>query len=193
MQSNGFSCASQSRRKRTCLWVGLLAGLLFCSFNLWAGPNTTTVADVVYRADGSPAAGTLLISCPAFSTADGKPVAAGNMSVAIGASGSVSLALIPNEGALPAGTYCKVTLKLNDGTTSTEYWTVPLQDPVTITKIRAQVVPQSVALQMASRQYVDSAIASKTNDSGVLHASGNEQVAGVKTFAASPLPVPTVD
>ncbi|HYX69791.1 MAG TPA: hypothetical protein VE825_11705, partial [Terriglobales bacterium] len=31
-----------------------------------AGPARTTVSDVVYRADGSLAAGTLLISWPAF-------------------------------------------------------------------------------------------------------------------------------
>jgi len=154
----------------------------------------TTVSDVVYRADGSAAAGTMLISWPAFSTADGKPVAAGTMSVAIGNSGSVNLALSPNEGASPSGTYYKVVLKLNDGTTSTEYWTVPVQGPVTITQIRSQVVPQSVAVQMASKQYVDSAMASKASDSGVVHTTGNEQVAGVKTFASSPtVPTPVSD
>ncbi|MGZ4816068.1 MAG: glycosyl hydrolase family 28-related protein [Terriglobales bacterium] len=152
------------------------------------------MSDVVYRADGLPAGGTLLILWPAFNTADGKPVAAGTMSMPIGSSGSVSLALAPNEGASPAGTYYKVTLKLNDGTTSTEYWTVPKQGPVTITQIRSQVVPQSVAIQMASRQYVDAAVASKANDSGVLHVSGDEQVVGVKTFAVSPtVPTPMVD
>jgi hypothetical protein len=152
------------------------------------------VSDVVYRADGLPAGGTLLISWPAFSTADGKPVAAGTMSLPIGGSGNVSLALAPNEGASPAGTYYRVTLKLNDGTASTEYWTVPKQGPVTITQIRSQIVPQSIAIQMASRQYVDSAIASKANDNGVLHVSGDEQVAGLKTFAVSPVvPSPMSD
>lgn len=193
MQLRDSSCSARSRSKHACIRVGVIAGLLLLTTTLWAGPTTTTVSDVVYRADGSAAGGTLLISWPAFSTSDGKPVAAGSMSVPIGASGNVSLALAPNEGASPAGTYYKVTLKLTDGTTSTEYWTVPKQGPVTITQVRSQIVPQSVAMQMASRQYVDSAIASKASDSGVVHVSGDEQVAGVKSFTLSPtVPTPTI-
>src|SRR5579864_101375 len=43
-----------------------------------SGTTTTTVADTVYLADGSTAQGTLIISWPAFVTAGGKAVAAGN-------------------------------------------------------------------------------------------------------------------
>ena len=39
-------------------------------------PNKTLISDVVYRADGTPASGTLLITWPALTTADGKAVAA---------------------------------------------------------------------------------------------------------------------
>ena len=194
MKTGNSSCSTRSRRRNSCLWAGLIAGLLLWTTPLHAGPATTTVSDVVYRADGSAAGGTLLISWPAFSTADGKPVAAGSMSLPIGPSGQVSLALAPNQGASPAGTYYKVVLKLNDGTTSTEYWTVPEQGPVTITQIRSQVVPQSVAVQMATRQYVDSAVASKADSTSVLHATGDEQVSGVKAFSMSPtVPTPTAD
>jgi len=193
MQLNISSCSARSRRRHTCILAGIIAGLLCLVPLSWGAPNTTTVTDVVYRADGSPAGGTLLISWPAFSTADGKPVAAGTMSVSIGANGNVSLGLAPNEGAAPAGTYYKVTLKLNDGTTSTEYWTVPASGPVTITQIRSQLVPQSVAAQMASRQYVDSAVAAKANDTTVLHVNGAEQVSGVKNFVVSPtVPTPSL-
>ena len=53
-------------------------GRLFCWLTLalatpatWAaGPATTLVQDIVYRADGTPAQGTLLISWPAFITAE---------------------------------------------------------------------------------------------------------------------------
>ena len=38
------------------------------------GPSMTTISDVVYRVDSTPASGTLLISWPAFTTADNKPV-----------------------------------------------------------------------------------------------------------------------
>lgn len=78
------------------------------------GPATTVIQDVIYRADGTPAQGTLLISWPAFVTAEHKAVAAGTLSVAIGTGGAISLALTPNQGATPAGTYYRVLLKLDD-------------------------------------------------------------------------------
>ena len=159
-----------------------------------AAPAKTTVSDVLYRADGTPAAGTLVISWPAFTTADQAPVAAGSLSVPIGPGGVVSLALVPNEGAEPAGTYYKVVLKLAGGETSTEYWTVPATSPASISAIRATVMPAGVAIQAASRAYVDTAVAGKASDAAVLHNSGDESVAGVKQFSASPLvPTPTAD
>jgi hypothetical protein len=159
-----------------------------------AGPARTTVSDVVYRADGSLAAGTLLISWPAFTTADHAAVAAGSLSVPIGPGGAVSVALVPNEGAEPAGTYYKVVLKLNGGDTSTEYWTVPAASPASLSAIRATVMPAGVAVQAASRAYVDIAVAGRASDSAVLHNSGDESVAGVKQFSASPLvPTPLAD
>ena len=90
-----------------------------------AAPNTTTITDIVYRGDGTPAAGTLLITWPAFTAADGSAVAAGSMSLTIGNAGALTAALVPNAGANPAGTYYRVVYKLNDGTTNTEYWSVP--------------------------------------------------------------------
>lgn len=123
-------------------------------------PTKTLISDTVYRADGSPAAGTLVISWPAFTTATGKAVAAGSMSVPIGAAGAVALELVPTQGATPAGTYYRVTLKLKDGTSTTEYWAVPTLSPTTISAIRSTVIPAGVAVQVVSREYVDGAIAS---------------------------------
>jgi len=99
-------------------------GRLFCCL-LWliatlgiARPaeaaNTTIVQDVVYRADGTPAAGTLVISWPAFTAADNSAVAAGSMSVAIGAQGAINVSLVPNAGGTPDGTYYKVIYKLDN-------------------------------------------------------------------------------
>jgi hypothetical protein len=45
---------------------------------------TTTISDTVYRADGTPAGGTLLISWPEFTTAAQGEVAAGNTSITLG-------------------------------------------------------------------------------------------------------------
>ncbi|MCI0355268.1 MAG: hypothetical protein L0099_09560, partial [Acidobacteria bacterium] len=125
-------------------------------------PATTTISDVVYRADGTPAGGTLLITWPAFATSSGKAVAAGQKSVTIGAGGAVSVALVANEGATPSGTYYKVVYKLDDGSTSEELWSVPNLPTTTIAVIRSTVVPAGVAIQVASRQYVDTQISAVT-------------------------------
>jgi hypothetical protein len=95
-------------------------GRLFCcllmlgSLALAADPNKTIVSDTIYRADGTPASGTLMISWPAFNTADGKPVGAGTKHVKIGVDGVVNIELVPTEGATPAGTYYKVVLSLDE-------------------------------------------------------------------------------
>jgi hypothetical protein len=153
-------------------------------------PATTTVTDTVYRADGSPASGTLLITWPAFTAADGSAVAAGSMSVTLGSAGAFNAGLVPNAGANPAGTYYKVVYKLDDQTTSTEYWSVPATSPATIGAIRSLVVPTSVAAQFVSKSYVDTQVAPKANDAAVVHTAGSESITGVKQFSVPPS-VPT--
>lgn len=74
----------------------------------------TTINDVVYRADGTPARGTVVITWPAFSTADGRAIAAGSLSVPIAGGGQLTVGLVPNSGGTPAGTYYKVVYKLDD-------------------------------------------------------------------------------
>lgn len=186
---------SNSRPYRRLFY--LVAALLLASWANQAsatGPALTTVNDIVYRANGQVASGSLVISWPSFTTADLKPVAAGELNVSIASGGALTVALAPNEGAVPAGTFYKVVYKLNDGSTSVEYWTVPSVSPTTISAIRASVVPSQIGAQVASKQYVDSALAGKVNDDAVVHKTGNESVAGVKTFSASPVvPSPATD
>jgi len=56
---------------------------------LWAqGPALTTINDTVYRADGTAAKGTALISWPTFQTAEGNAVAAGTKTATIAAAGA---------------------------------------------------------------------------------------------------------
>jgi hypothetical protein len=80
-------------------------------------PATTTVSDTVYRADGSLAGGTLLISWPTFSTSGGQSVAAGKKSLTLGPGGTLSVALVPNAG----GTYYTVVYQLDDASTPPRY------------------------------------------------------------------------
>ena len=175
------------------------AGRLFCWLLVLAAlgakgstPAMTTISDVLYRADGTPAQGTLLISWPAFTTADNEAVAAGSMDVALGAGGEVQMELAPNAGASPAGTYYKVILKLEDGTSSTEYWVVPASSPAKIAGIRSRLVPSSMAAQIVSREYVDSVAAGKADDAEVVHREGAEVISGVKQFTAAPsVPAPS--
>jgi hypothetical protein len=122
--------------------------------------NTTTVQGTVYRADGTPAGGTLLVSWSAFTTPQNQAVAAGSVSKAIGADGFVSVNLTPNAAALPTGSYYTAVYHLNDGTVSQEYWVVPASASASIATVRAQLQPSTVAVQPISKAYVDSAISS---------------------------------
>ncbi len=120
----------------------------------------TTVADTVYSANGSPAQGTVVVSWGAFTTSTGKAVAAGQTSASLGPNGALSLALAPNVGATPIGTYYTAVMHLSDGTTSRQYWVVPVSpSPVALAGIQNSVLPTSVAMQTVSKAYVDQAIA----------------------------------
>ena len=120
----------------------------------------TQVSDIVYRADGTPAGGTVLISWPAFSTLSGASVPAGSTSVTIGAGGVLSVGLAANAGSTPMGSYYTVVYHLNDGSVTREYWVVPVSTAtVAVSAIRSTVLPASVAMQTVSKSYVDTQIA----------------------------------
>ena len=124
----------------------------------------TSVTDTVYRADGTAAQGTVLISWPAFTLTTGASVPAGSTSVTIGANGILSVALVANAGATPMGTYYTVVYHLDDGSVTHEYWVVPTgiaggSGTVPVSAIRSTVLPTSVAMQTVSKAYVDTAIA----------------------------------
>jgi len=96
------------RRLFLCVLVLLVPGGLAQTVPM------TTVQDTVYRADGTPAQGTLLISWPAFTTAGGEAIAAGTTSVNLGAGGALSVALAPNASATPANSLYTVVYQLDD-------------------------------------------------------------------------------
>jgi len=155
-----------------------------------SGPPLTSVVDTVYRADGSPAQGVLIITWPAFVTASGTAVAAGSKNVTLGTNGSLNVALEANAGANPAGIYYSVVYQLGPGEVRTEFWLVPTTSPATLAQVRT--TPGSgTAVPAASIQYVNTAVAGKANDNAVVHLSGSETVTGTKTFSAPPnVPTP---
>jgi len=168
-----------------------LAAVLWLSTLAWAqGPALTTIQDTIYRADGTPAAGTVLISWPSFTTAEGDPVAAGTQSVAIGTGGAFTTQLVPNVGATPAGTYYTVVFQLDDGTVRTEYWAVPTTSPATLAQVRMMPGAGPTNL-VATQQYVNAAVANRALDASVVHLAGGETISGTKQFAVPPaLPAP---
>jgi len=153
--------------KRGWTLVGLVLAIVLggLSATAVAGAQvaTTTVQDVVYRADGTPAGGVVLVSWGAFTTANGTAVTAGNTSTTLGVGGVLTIALTPNAGATPMGSYYTAVFHLNDGTTTREYWVVPVTvpggGPAKLAAIESSVLPLSVAMQTVSKTYVDDAIA----------------------------------
>jgi len=146
--------------KRGFLLVGLLVA--FAASGL-AQLATTSVQDTVYRADGTPAGGSVVVTWGSFTTASGAAVEAGTTTATLGVGGALSIALAPNAGSTPMGSYYTAVFHLNDGTTMREYWAVPVtmagSAPVKLAAISTQVLPASVAMQTVSKQYVDNAIA----------------------------------
>jgi len=120
---------------------------------------TTQVTDTVYRGDGTLANGSVIVSWQAFTAASGQSVPSGSTSATI-TNGALSLALVPNAGSTPIGTYYTAVYHLDDGSVSREFWVVPVsQVPVQVSAIKSTVLPTSVAMQTVSKSYVDTAIA----------------------------------
>jgi hypothetical protein len=140
-----------------------------------SGPTLCQISDTVYRADGSAAQGTVLLSWQAFTTSAGQAVSPGSLLVTLDSSGGFNASLAPNTGASPAGTYYKAIFKLDDGTTETEYWVAPNTQPTTIGAIRSKLVPAQQAAQFLTRDYADSTYVSLAS---------TQTITGVKTFSA---------
>jgi hypothetical protein len=155
-----------------------------------SGPTLTSVIDTVYMADGTPAAGVLVITWPAFVTASGTGIAPGSLDVTLGVNGALNVALAANVGATPANVYYTVVYQLQPSEVRTEYWVVPTNSPATLAQVRT--TPGSgTAGQPVSMQYVNSELAAKANDNAVVHLAGTETVTGTKSFSTPPnVPAP---
>src|ERR1700677_3415570 len=117
--------------------------------------DTTQGTDTVYRGDGTLANGSVIVSWQAFTPAGGRSEPRWSPSATI-TNGALSLALVPNAGSTPIGTYYTAVYHLDDGSVSREFWVVPAsQFPVAVSAIRSTVLPTSVAMQTVSKSYVD--------------------------------------
>ena len=182
-------------RMEMSVWVLLrrVVGALLLGA-LVAGPvgaqgtvTTATVQGTVYQANGSPAQGSLLISWPAFETAGGQAVAAGNLTVVVGADGFATVNLTPNQGAEPEGMYYTVVYHLAGQPVSTEYWTVPATGTATIASVRATVEPSMEAVQTVSKTYVDSLVAGIAPTAGSFLSLGGGTLTGQLVLQGNPV------
>ncbi|MGB8013575.1 MAG: hypothetical protein WCF68_18330 [Terriglobales bacterium] len=184
-----FAVSNKYLPKAAKVAIFLMAALFTTTLQA-QGPGLTTISDTVYRADGTAAAGTVLIAWPSFETAAGDAVAAGNLSVTIGPAGAFSAQLVPNVGASPAGTYYVVLFQLDDGTVRREYWSVPATSPTTIAGVLT-TPGTGLGNMAATEQYVNAAVAALAVDATVVHLAGTETITGAKQFAVAPsLPAP---
>jgi hypothetical protein len=124
-------------------------------------PEKTRLTDTVYNADGSPAAGRVVIAWPSY-TIGNCQVIAGQVSVTL-AEGLLDVELYPNDAAVPEGTSYRATYYLRSGRITTEYWVVPSSSsPVGLAAIRATSVPvPAVMVGMAQVAGLMPALAAK--------------------------------
>jgi len=168
----------------TAIFVIAAAGFRLSAYGVapQSGTTTTTVSDSVFMADGTPASGTLIVTWPSFTTASGTAIAGGSTNVTLGAGGALTVELVPNAGATPAGVYYTVIYQLGAGQVKTETWVVPTNSPVDLAAVR-NTPGAGLAGQPASIQYVNSELATKANDSAVVHIGGSEIISGDVSFA----------
>jgi len=172
------------------LVLTLLVVLAIPASSYAQGPALTTISSTVYRADGTAAEGTALITWPSFVSADGYAVTAGNLAITLGPEGAFVAQLVPNVGATPAGTYYVVVFQLDDGTVRTEYWAVTSTSPTTIAAVLT-TPGTGLGNLAATQQYVNAAVAPLAIDATVVHLAGAETITGTKQFVVPPsLPAP---
>src|SRR5579859_747264 len=140
------------------LMVLLLLGVMLAQVASAQAVSTTTVQGTVYLANGQAGSGTLHLSWPAFTTAEGQAVAADSLTVAIASDGFVSVKLAPNLGATPAGLYYTAVFYMSDGTASTQYWVVPSAAQASLGQVQSQLMPAVQAVKAVSKAYVDQQI-----------------------------------
>ena len=79
-----------------------------------------------------------------------------------------------------------VVYQLSDATVKTENWSVGTSSPETVAQVRTVVGTSTASGQLATQQFVNSALAN------VVHLTGTETITGTKQFTVAPtVPTPT--
>jgi hypothetical protein len=108
----------------------------------WATPPLTTIQDQLYRADGTPVDGTLLISWKAFVASDNSNIPANTLREPV-SGGLLRVKLVPTTTALTTVNY--TVMYLVDGKlTNTETWAVPPSNsalPLRMVRTSSTVTP----------------------------------------------------
>ena len=93
------------------MWLAAAAATLAAQTS---GPAMTQVTDIVYRADGAVAKGTVLISWPGLHDSRRQSGGAGSLSVQLASGGTFAASLAPNTGAQPAACITRWSINCRD-------------------------------------------------------------------------------
>ena len=134
---------------RTLFAVALLAGCIT------AAPLLTTIQDVLYKADGTPFNGVLIISWNSFQGADNSAIAAQSTTSKV-VNGNLRVQLVPTTTSHPPTSYT-VTYNSDGRVQFSETWTVPSSNlPVRVRDVRTAVnSPDTGGADTASVQETD--------------------------------------
>jgi hypothetical protein len=121
-----------------CGWkLRLLAGMTLGMGLGWADPALTTVQDTLYKANGSPFSGFMLIQWQSFDAADASHIATSNLTVPID-NGVIYVQLVPNA----SGSSYAVRYVSDGKAQFQEIWVVPASaTPLGLSAVRATVAP----------------------------------------------------
>jgi len=143
------------------LWVG--AG------TAWATPPLTTIQDQLFRANGTPVNGTLLISWNSFIASDNSNIQGNTLRVPVSA-GLLRVKLVPTTTALTTASYT-VMYTIDGKLTTTEVWSVPASaSPLTVQMVRTSqsspvtTPPSDTAIQISDVVGLSDALAARPSE-----------------------------
>lgn len=159
-------------------WAAAAAILLLAAAPAAAAPPLTLIQDTLYRADGTPFAGSAVVSWSSFIASDGTSIPQGNLSVSV-VGGLVRVRLVPGTTATPF-THYTVKFVTGGSTLFTDVWAVPPSGtPLEIRQVRVSSQsgggtappPPSGELTIGDVEGLEAALAARAMRSPLLQAN----------------------